>query len=123
MEGKDFTTLEVWREAHNLMLDVYKFCKLLPEDEKYNLTIQLKRSVSSVPANIAEGYGRFYFKDNVSFCRKARGSLDETRNHILKAKDLEFAPVKNCNELLEECIKVRMMINGYIRYLNKSKPG
>lgn len=122
MEGKDFTTLEVWQRAHSLMLKTYSFCKLLPAEEKYNLTSQLKRSISSVPANIAEGYGRYYYKDNTSFCRKARGSLDESRNHILKAKDLQFAPVKNCNDLLNECLQVRMMMNGYIRYLNKSKP-
>lgn len=122
MEGKDFTTLEVWQRAHSLMLKTYDFCKLLPVEEKFNLITQLKRSISSVSANMAEGYGRYYYKENISFCRKARGSLDESRNHIIKARDLKMASSKICNELLEECLQVRMMINGYIRYLNKVKP-
>lgn len=121
MEGKDFTTLEAWQRSHSLMLKTYDFCKLLPTEEKYNLIIQLKRSISSVPANVSEGYGRYYYKENISFCRKARGSLDESRNHIIKARDLEMASLEICNDLLDECLQVRMILNGYIRYLNKSK--
>lgn len=71
------------------MLDVHKkLIPVLPKEERFDLTDQVRRSSKSVPANIAEGYGRFYYMDNVRFCYNARGSLDETANHIRAALDL-----------------------------------
>jgi len=123
MDNKDFTTLEVWKSSHKLILGVYRFCKTLPKDETYNLISQLKRSASSNAANIAEGYGRYYYQDNISFCRKARGSLYETRNHLLQAKSLEFGDQSLCNELIDQTIDTGKILNGYIRHLNLKKPG
>lgn len=105
------------------MLDCYIFVKLLPPSEKYKRVDQLERSSSSIPANIAEGYGRFYYLENISFCRKARGSLDETKNHVIAAKDLHQAPVDECQKLIDKCETLRRVLNGYIRYLNKQKAG
>lgn len=102
--ASDFTELEIWRLSHEVMLDVYTFVKLLPASEKYNRINQLERSSSSIPANIAEGYGRFYYLENISFCRKARGSLAETKNHIIAAKDLHQAPVGECQKLIDNVI-------------------
>ena len=120
--NNDFEKLDTWKKAHQLMLKCYNYCKQLPDFEKYNRISQLQRSSSSVPANISEGCGRYYFQENIAFCRKARGSLDETRNHIIAARDLEQAPKDESDKLIEDCIEVRKLINGYIRYLNKSKP-
>jgi len=122
-QENDFTKLEIWKQSHQLMLDIYELCKLMPAEEKYITTDQIKRSSSSVPANISEGHGRFYYQDNISFCRKARGSLDETRNHLIKIRDLNFIESRRCNELLKRYLDIRKMINGYIRYLNNKKPG
>ena len=119
--ASDFTELEAWKLSHELMLDVYIFVKLLPLSEKYKRVDQLERSSSSIPANIAEGYGRFYYLENVSFCRNARGSLAETKSHILAARDLHQASVDECNKLIERCDTLRRILNGYIRYLNKQK--
>lgn len=116
-----FEDLEVWQKAHELMLEVYKFTKLLPAEEKYNRITQLRRSSSSVSANIAEGFGRFYWQENISFCRKARGSLEETKNHLIAARDLNQAPATECNRLINQCDTVRKLLNGYIRYLNNQK--
>lgn len=120
--SRDFTNLDVWQLPHQLMIDVYEFIKLLPTEEKYNRINQLKRSSSSVAANIAEGYGRYYFQENIAFCRKARGSLDETKSHIIAAQDLKQAPKAKCEVLIEKCEEVRRVLNGYIRYLSKKKP-
>lgn len=120
--SRDFTDLTVWKSANQLMIDIYQFTKFLPAEEKYNLVSQLKRAASSVAANIAEGYGRYYYQDNIAFCRKARGSLDETKNHIIAVRDLQQAPQDKCNKLIEQCNQSRQLLNGYIRYLNKKKP-
>ena len=113
----DFTQLEVWRMAHQIMLDVYEFVKLLPVEEKYNRISQLRRCGSSTPANIAEGYGRFHYQENIQFCRQARGSLEETCNHIIAARDLHQVPLDNCEKLIEQCLEARKVLNGYISYL------
>jgi len=123
MDNKDFTTLEVWRKSHQLMLDVYSLCKTLPKEEQFITIDQLKRSSSSVPANISEGYGRYYYQDNIAFCRKVRGSLYETRNHLIKCRDLNLCDSKECERLIIERTNISQLLNGYIRHLNKIKPG
>ena len=110
-----FEDLIVWQKAHQLMLNVYRFLKLLPKEKDFNRKLQLRRSVSSVPANIAEGYGRFHYQENVQFCRQARGSLIETKNHILAARDLQQAPENICQQIIQQCDEVAMILNGYIR--------
>jgi len=116
-----FEDLEVWKKSHQLMLEVYLFTKHLPEDEKYNRILQLKKSASSVPANIAEGFGRYHYQENIQFCRQARGSLDETKNHIIAARDLKQAPLEQCTKLHSKCNDVKRLLNGYIRFLEKQK--
>ena len=118
---KKFTELLVWQKAHKLMLDVYDFTPLLPKDEKYCRVSQLKRSVASTPANIAEGFGRFHYQENIQFCRQARGSLEETANHIIAARDLEQVPSAVCDSLLGQCDEIRALLNGYIKSLQVSK--
>jgi four helix bundle protein len=68
MTEQDFEKLKTWQKAHQLMLDIHqKLIPLLPKEEKYDLVDQLRRSSKSVPANIAEGAGRFDSMDNVLF--------------------------------------------------------
>lgn len=118
---KNFIDLIVWQRAHKLMIDVYDFTKLLPLEEKYNRTSQLKRSSSSTSANIAEGFGRYHYQENIQFCRQARGSLEETANHIIAARDLNQAPRANCDKLLAQGDEVRILLNSYIRSLQNNK--
>lgn len=74
--------LKVWVRAKDFALKIYEqVLPLLPPEEKWNLNSQLRRSTLSISANIAEGYGRFYYQDNVRFCYLARGSLEETLSH------------------------------------------
>jgi len=69
MSIKSLETLETWKKAKEFALRVYReVLPLLPVEEKWNLNQQLRRSSNSVPANIAEGYGRFYYQDNIRFC-------------------------------------------------------
>ncbi len=77
-----FEELEVWKLARQLKREIRELAKKFPADEKYKLVDQIVRSSRSVGANIAEGFGRFHFKENSKFCFNARGSLFETLNQI-----------------------------------------
>ena len=124
MTEQSFESLKVWQKSHALMLDVHKqLLPLLPKEEKYGLTDQLRRSSKSVTANIAEGAGRFYYLDNVRFCYHARGSLDETLNHLLVARDLMFCPPALYQDLRDQVEEIRKMLNGYISWLKAKKIG
>jgi four helix bundle protein len=112
---KSFEDLLVWKESHKLMIDAYCFAdRYLPPEEKYNRSPQIKRSSSSIPANIAEGYGRFHYLENIQYCRQARGSLDELKNHIIAARDLKQAPEEECAKLIQKCNYIRAILNNYI---------
>ena len=120
-EIHDFTELTVWQVANKIRKDVYKLTEKFPASEKYNLIPQLRRAATSIAANIAEGFGRYHYQENIQFCRQARGSLEEVRDGIIFANEMAFTPQKECQMLLEKLIECRQLLNGYIRSLNKSK--
>jgi four helix bundle protein len=124
MTEQSFETLQVWQKAHQLMLDIHKnLIPLLPKEEKYDLADQIRRSSKSVSANIAEGAGRYYYMDNVRFCYNARGSLDETLNHLIAARDLEYCPTPLYQDLRSHVEEIRRLLNGYITWLKAKKVG
>ena len=116
--------LKVWVKAKDFALKIYdQVLPLLPAEEKWNLNSQLRRSSLSISANIAEGYGRFYYQDNVRFCYIARGSLDETLSHLVFAFEAKYVPASLYEQLEKEGEETDKMLNGYIAYLKKSKQG
>ena len=124
MSIKSLETLEAWKKAKDFALRVYReVLPLLPPEEKWNLNQQLRRSSNSVPANIAEGYGRFYYQDNIRFCYNARGSLEETLSHLVVCYEMKFISKALFDSLEEDGGKLTQLINGYIGYLKKSKQG
>ena len=84
---KTFEELEAWKSARELRKANSRLAKTFPNDERFRLVDQIIRSSRSVPANIAEGIGRFHFQENIQFCRQARGSLSETLEHLICALD------------------------------------
>jgi four helix bundle protein len=122
--AEGFEGLLVWQKAHALMLFVHKeIASHLPKDEKWDLADQIKRSSKSVGANIAEGHGRFYYKDRVRFCYNARGSLSETENHLIDAKDLGYISQQLYQQGRDMAGETHRLLNGYIDYLKREKPG
>ncbi len=116
--------LEVWRLARDFAVMMYKkVIPLLPASEKYNLADQIRRAAASVPANIAEGHGRFYYQDNVRFCYYARGSLTEVQSHLALAKELNFITPELYADATRTAESVARSINGWIAYLKKAKTG
>lgn len=124
MSIKSLETLETWKKSKEFSLRIYReVLPLLPSEEKWNLNQQLRRSSLSVPANIAEGYGRFYYQDNIRFCYIARGSLEETLSHLVIANEMKFVPKALFESLEQDGEKLTQLINGYIGYLKRSKQG
>jgi four helix bundle protein len=124
MSIKSLETLEVWKKAKEFSLRVYReVLPLLPSEEKWNLNQQLRRSSSSIPANIAEGYGRFYYQETIRFCYTARGSLEETLSHLVLCFELKYTPKELFDTLEQDGEKLTQLINGYIGYLKRSKQG
>jgi four helix bundle protein len=121
---KGLETLQVWQKA---MAFAVKVCRqvlpLLPLQEKWSLVDQLRQSVQSIPANIAEGYGCFYYQESIRFCYLARGSLEETFNHISLAQRLDYLNEETFQSLTSEIQEIRRMLNGYIIFLKTSKRG
>ncbi len=116
--------LEVWVRAKDFAIAVYKeVTPHLPSDEKWNLTQQLKRAAQSIPANIAEGHGRFHFLDNVRFCYIARGSLTEVQSHMALAHDLGYLPEEIYKRMTTHAESIGKQLNNYIAYLKRSKQG
>jgi len=124
MSVKCLETLETWKKAKEFSLRIYReVLPLLPPEEKWNLNQQLRRSSLSIPANVAEGYGRFYYQDNIRFCYIARGSLEETLSHLVIAHEMKFIPNAPFESLEQDGEKLTQLINGYISYLKRSKQG
>lgn len=116
--------LKVWLKAKDFALNIYKeVLPLLPAEEKWNLNSQLRRSSLSISANIAEGYGRFYYQDNVRFCYIARGSLEETLSHLVFAFESTYISEMIYKKFETEGEEIDKMLNGYISFLKKSKQG
>ena len=115
-----FEKLTVWQKAHELVVSIYKITKKFPQEEKFRLTDQLCRSASSIPANIVEGNARKYTKEYLQFLNTAFASLQETKYHLLLAKDLEYLSPTQYNETINLADEVGRLISGLIRSL-KSK--
>ena len=123
-EKTGIETLNVWQKAVDLAVTVCReIVPLLPTEEKYALAAQLRRSVQSIPANIAEGYGRYYYQDNVRFCYIARGSLEETLSHLILAHKLGYLSDSDLQSRTRQIDEIRRILNGYISFLKRSKRG
>ena len=92
--------------------------KGFPATEKYRLTDQITRSATS---NIAEGFGRFHYQENIQYCRQTRGSLYELIEHLIVANDEGYISKEDLVRLMAEIESCLAVLNGYINYLLKSK--
>jgi len=116
-----FEELEVWKKARELRVGVSNLASEFPVGEKFMLVSQVKRSSRSIGNNIAEGFGRFHYQENIQFCRQARGSLFETLDHMIVAfveGFISFEQLSDFREKHNHCLK---LLNGYISYLSRAK--
>src|SRR3989344_8161391 len=112
---KSFTDLYVWKEAHKLVIMIYKVTKIFPKEEQFGLTNQIRRAAVSVTSNIAEGFSRNTFKDKTQFYSIALGSLTETQNQLLIARDIGYIENKIFQELGNQTVTVSKLCNGLLK--------
>lgn len=121
---KSFEDLKCWQACTELRRYVSKLMKRFPKYEMYELVSQMRRSSRSATDNIAEGYGRFHYKENGQFCRIARGSLYELINQLITSLDEGYITEEEYNtarKLIEK--QALPTLNGYINYLQSAAGG
>ncbi len=118
---KSFEELKCWQEAVVLRKDLNAFINNLPKQEEYRLKDQLIRCLRSITNNIAEGYGRFNYQENIQFCRISRGSLYEVIDHLLIAIEEKYLEENDFELYKIKINKCLALSNGYINYLKKAK--
>jgi four helix bundle protein len=114
-ELKDFDDLEVYQLANGLTDWLYDLTAGFPGDEKYNIISHLREAGCSVGANIAEGFGRFHYKENIQFCRIARGSLSEVKHFMLFSMRRGYISESVFEEFSRKHAVLRIKLNNYIR--------
>ena len=114
-EIRSYRDLRVWREAMSLAVAAYKFSSSLPSDERFGLISQIRRAAASVPANIAEGYGRESEGAYVQLLRIGQGSLKELETHLLLTEAVDLTNSTAIEPLISQCDTVGRMLHGLIR--------
>jgi four helix bundle protein len=117
---KTFEDLDAWKACRTFRQFATRLAQSLPSDEKYRLTDQLIRSSRSITANIAEGYGRYHYQENLQFCRQGRGSLYESLDHAIAGNDdglISASALAHFRQLFDKAV---VLLNGYINYLDKA---
>lgn len=116
----NYKKLDAWKTSMELVKQVYLLTKSFPKEELYALTSQTKRASVSVPCNIAEGSGRNYKKDTIQFLHIARGSLYELETLLNTAVMVEIISEPQFNSISILIDKCMQLVNGLIRYYEKS---
>lgn len=116
----DFRTLECWKKCKELR-EVIKteVITKLPNEEKYRLADQLIRAARSTTNNIAEGWGKFHYKDQIKYCYQARGSCAEIIDLMVIAFEEKYCSKETFDSIEKLAQESMKLINGYINYLNK----
>jgi len=119
MKYNSFEEMVVWQKALDLSVKIFKLTEKLPRKEDYGLTSQIRRAALSVPGNIAEGFGRKHTKDKLNFYYDSRGSLAETKNHLIYGKKVDYFTQTECGDLMKLSDDIWKELNMLISSLYK----
>lgn len=119
---QSYRDLRVWQLAMDLAEEAYRASRAMPVAETYGFVSQIRRSAASVPANIAEGYGRESTRSYILFLKTARGSLREFETHVLLAERIGLLANNEAQALVKNAETLGKMLYALIRSLNKIKP-
>jgi four helix bundle protein len=118
---QDYRDLEVWQKAMQVVKKVYLLTKDFPPSELYGLTSQMRRAAISIPANIAEGWGRRYTAEFIQFLRQANGSRTELETLLLLSVEINLCSPEVVHPILDELQVVGRQLNNLERSLQRSK--
>ncbi len=107
---RDFRKYHVWRDSHELVIQIYKLSKTFPSEEQFGITSQLRRAIVSIPTNFAEGAGAKSDKEFGRYISIAIASCSEVEYLLLLIKDLTFIKIETYNELSEKLIYIRKQL-------------
>lgn len=118
---KSFEDLDVYKMARAFSRKISDLIKTLPKGEDFNLKPQMRRAKVSVTNNIAEGYGRYHFQENIQFCRQSRGSICELTDDFNECHDEKYISEEYRDELKDGAYTLIKVLNGYIASLKRLK--
>ncbi|WP_341528239.1 four helix bundle protein [Nostoc sp. UHCC 0302] len=115
-EIRSYQDLKVWQESMNLAESCYQLTIAFPKEELYGMTSPIRRAAVSIPANIAEGYGREYRGEYIKFLLILQGSLKELETHLLLSarSKVGLTDTLAVNPILRQCESVRRLLRGLI---------
>ncbi|MCR4266005.1 four helix bundle protein [Nitratireductor sp. ZSWI3] len=117
----DYRDLNVWKDSMDIAVDIYTITRTFPRDEMFGMTSQMRRAATSIPANIAEGFGRAQRKVFVQFLRVAQGSLKELETHTLLAARVGLLNEGQTRGLEARYEKLGKMLVSFIRSLERGR--
>ena len=120
---RSYQDLEVWQMAMTLAEDCYRLTGEFPREEIYGMTTQIRRAAVSIPANIAEGYGRDQPGYFVQFLKIAQGSARELETHLILAGRLRFISEAELPPVLDTCQRISKMLRSLVRSVEHRKQG
>ena len=116
---KSFEDLQCWQACRAVRIFIINLVKSYPNEEKYSIVDNMKRAARSTTQNIAEGFGRFHYRENMQFCRISRGSLFELIDDLIASLDDGFISQEDYQLGRDKISSALALLNGYIRYLNR----
>ncbi len=111
---RSFEEMPLWQQAHALAVRIHQITEPFPPHERYGLTSQFRRSAVSIAANIAEAFGRYHYRDKLTFYYNSRGSACETKSHLLYARDVGYTEPHLFDELAQELDTILHDLNKII---------
>lgn len=117
--AKSFEDVDIWKKAHQFVVDVYRLTEQFPKHELFGLTSQLRPAAVSIPANFAEGFRKVTKPDKLRFYGISLSSLEESRYYLRLAKDLRYGDTANLRVRLEEISKMLTRYMSKIRLTNR----
>lgn len=111
---KSFEDLYVYKLARDFRRAIVSLAKNLPSDERFNLSMQMRRAALSVTSNVAEGVGRYHYQENIQFCRQSRGSITELIDDLNACFDEGYIDQETCEDYKKRAYELIRVLNSYI---------
>src|SRR5262245_14981809 len=123
MTIESYQDLQTWKLGMEIAVECYQVTRSFPREELFGLTSQIRRASSSIPSNIAEGYGRESSRDYIRLLQIAQGSLKETETHLILSTKVSLINSHHSEPILDKCTQLGKMLHTQIRSLQRKLQG